>query len=70
MNDLVKIYDLIGNVQQLHVHNSQSPELLDSPMQDLLPTDNLVADSEEVLDQLDPTSNICYIPPLNAIDQH
>jgi hypothetical protein len=69
MNDLVKISDLIGDAQQSHVHHSQSPELRDSPMQDLLPTDNLVADSEEVLDQLDPTSNISCIPPPDAIDQ-
>ena len=70
MNDLVKISDLI---EQSHVHHSQSPELQDSPMQDLLlelPIDDLEADFEEVLDQLDPTSNICCIPPPDAIDQH
>jgi hypothetical protein len=36
-----------------------------------LPTDGQEPDSEEVLDQLDPASNMCRIriPPLNAINQ-
>jgi hypothetical protein len=73
MNDLVKISDLIGNAQQSHNHHSQSPELQDFPMQDLLvdlPTDDLEAGSEEAPEQLDPTSNICRIPPSDAINQH